>query len=291
MFAPDEPGDRWATDTKPKPSGYGAANNYWNDNESATTGRDREQDMAKYFTVRPYGVSSSKGTGPNYSCTTNPITPLTDVTVPDGLTAIKGAIDAMAPDGGTSVPSGLAWGWRAVSSGEPFTGGRPDGQKGNDKVVIVLTDGANTYYTPDSLGYSDPAGNKSIYSAYGYIQPGYGGASTPRLFLGTDSNVGQFDYSNSNYTTAMNQHMAALCANAKAAGVMVMTVALDLDETKTADQAQIAALRACSSDSRFRTDPNDPTKPVKLFWNATGATLSEDFREIGNELSNLRIVG
>ncbi len=291
MFAPDEPGDRWATDTKPNPSSYGAINNYWNDNESATTGLSREQGMAKYYVVRPYGVSSSKGTGPNYSCSTGPITPLTDVTVPEGLTTVKNAIDAMQPNGGTSVPSGLAWGWRAVSSAEPFTEGRPDGQKGNDKIVIVLTDGANTYYTPGSLGYSDPAGNKSIYSAYGYANPGYNGTSTPRLFLGTDSNVGQFDYSNGNYTTAMNEHMAALCANARKAGIMVMTVALDLDETKTADQAQIAGLRACASDSRFRTDPNDPSKPAKLFWNATGATLSEDFREIANELSNLRIVG
>jgi Flp pilus assembly protein TadG len=291
MFAPDEPGDRWATETKPGPSGYGAANNYWNDDEAATTGLSREQDMAKYYVVRPYGAKTSRGTGPNYSCTTSPITPLTDVTVPDGLTTIKDAIDAMQPNGGTSVPSGLAWGWRAISSGEPFTEGRPDGQKGNDKVVVVLTDGANTYYTPGSLGYSDPAGNKSIYSAYGYVNPGYNGTSTPRLFLGTDSNVGQFDYSNDNYTTAMNEHMAALCANAKKAGIMVMTVALDLDETKTADQAQIAGLRACASDSRFRADPSDPSKPAKLFWNATGATLSEDFREIANELSNLRIVG
>ena len=58
----------------------------------ADTPRDREQDMAKYFVVRPYGVTSSKGTGPNYSCTTNPVTPLTDVTVPDGLKAVKDAI-------------------------------------------------------------------------------------------------------------------------------------------------------------------------------------------------------
>ncbi len=291
MFAPDEPGDRWATDTKPNPSNYGAANNWWNDDENASSNLAREQNMAKYFVVRPYGATASKGTGPNYSCTTNPITPLTDVTVPEGKQAIKDAIDAMAANGGTSVPAGLAWGWRAVSSGAPFTQGRPDGQKGNDKVVIVLTDGANTYYTPGSLGYSDPAGNKAIYSSYGYLSPGYDGTSTPRLFMGTDSSVGQFDYSNSNYTTAMNEHMATLCSNAKAAGVMVMTVALDLDETKTSDQAQLAALKSCSSDSRFRMDPDDPSKPAKLFWNATGADLAEKFKEIADELSNLRIVG
>ena len=51
----------------------------------------------------------------------------------------------MAPTGNTNVPEGMAWGWRTVSSNEPFTEGRPNSEKGNDKVVIVLTDGANTY--------------------------------------------------------------------------------------------------------------------------------------------------
>ena len=43
-------------------------------------------------------------------------------------------------------------------------------------------------------------------------------------------------------------------------------------------------------DATART-PSDPSKPAKLYWNATGATLSQDFKEIGDELSNLRIVG
>ena len=51
----------------------------------------------------------------------------------------------MAANGNTDVPEGMAWGWRTVSSSEPFTEGRPESEKGNDKVVIVLTDGANTY--------------------------------------------------------------------------------------------------------------------------------------------------
>ncbi|RVA20550.1 hypothetical protein EN933_40940, partial [Mesorhizobium sp. M7A.F.Ca.US.001.01.1.1] len=60
---------------------------------------------------------------------------------------------------------------------------------------------------------------------------------------------------------------------------------------KPADQQAIEALKSCSSNSRFRKDPTDASKPAKLFWNATGASLSNDFKEIGNELSNLRIVG
>ena len=291
MFAPDEPGDRWATDADSTPDNLSAANNWWNDGTESASGSTRQRSMGKYYDVRPYGASSPQGSGPNYSCTTNPITPLTDVSQDEGLTQIKAAIDAMAPNGATNVPEGMAWGWRTISSGEPFTQGRPETERGNDKVVIVLTDGANTYYTPSSLGYSDPAGNKSTYSAYGYPAPGYDGTGEARLFGGTSGAIGRYDYTNANYTKALNEHVAALCANVKAGNVLVMTIALDLDAGNAEEAAQIAALKACASDSRFRKDPSDPTKAAKLFWNATGATLSNDFKEIGNELSNLRIVG
>jgi hypothetical protein len=181
----------------------------------------------------------------------------------------------------------MAWGWRTLSSSPPFTEGRPETERGNDKVVIVLTDGENTY----SALSNDPAGNKSTYAAYGYTGLGYNGTSVTRLFGGTSSAIGQFNYSSSNYTAALNEQMATLCSNANAANIMVMTVALDMSTTDAGDMQAMNALKACSSDSRFRNDPTDPTKPAKLFWNATGATLSDDFKEIANELSNLRIVG
>ncbi len=291
MFAPDEAGDRWATETDSSPDNYSAPNNWWNDGTEASSAATRQKSMGKYFDVRPYGASSPQGTGPNYSCTTNPIAPLTDVSTADGLAAIKDAIEAMAPNGGTNVPEGLAWGWRTVSGGEPFTEGRSETEKGNDKIVILLTDGANTYYTPGSLGYSDQAGNKSIYSSYGYTGQAYGTGSETRLFMGTSSAIGDFDFTNANYTAALNEQLQTLCGNAKSAGVLVMTVALDLNAANATENAQIDGLRACSSASRFRKDPSDPTKPAKLFWNATGANLAEKFREIADELSNLRIVG
>ncbi len=289
MFAPDEPGDRWATAADDSPDGFSATNNWWNDGTEDSSGQTRLRNMAKYLEVRPYGASSSQGTGPNYGCTTNPITPLTDVGTEEGLAAITAAIDAMAPNGGTNVPEGMAWGWRTVSSGAPFTEGRPDAEKGNDKVVIVLTDGENTYYTPGSLGYSDPAGSKSIYSSYGYLAPGYNGTGTGRLFMGTSSAVGQLDYSNSNYTAALNEQMSSLCDNAKAGRILVMTVSLDLSTSNTSENKAIEALKKCSSDSRFRKNANGT--PAKLFWNATGSNLADKFKEIADELSNLRIVG
>lgn len=284
MFAPDE------TDNTDSSSRSGYSN--WRADISTGTDAARQRYMPKYFNpgtaVTPaYGMNA----GPNTSCSTTPITPLTDVSTAAGATSLKAAIDAMSANGATNVPEGMAWGWRTLSSTAPFTEGRPESERGNDKILIVLTDGANTYYTPNSLGYNDLAGAKSTYSALGYVKPYSTTYSYGRMFLGTSSNVSKTDYSNANYTKAINEHFALLCDNAKAAGVIVMTIALDLDSKNTAEAAQMTALKTCASDSRFRKDPSNPAKPAKLFWNSTGATLSDDFKAIGNELSNLRIVG
>jgi len=293
MFAPDEPGNKWTLiDNKVKT--YGAYDSWWDDNSTSTSTStssmlSRQKRIAKYFKTAPEGFSSiAADTGPNLSCTTKAITPLTDVSTTAGKDAVKGAIDAMAANGATNVPEGMAWGWRVVSHGAPFTEGRAETEKGNDKVVIVLTDGANTYYTPESLGASDPAGNKSTYSAYGYTGVAYNGTTTTRMFMNTSTAVSKTDYSNGNYTKALNEQFTALCANAKTAGLIVMTVALDLSTSNTTEKAQIDSLKACSSDSRFRKAADGT--PEKLFWNTTGGNLSDTFKAIADELSNLRIV-
>ena len=286
MFAPDEPGDRWDVDGQTR-NNYSASNNWWNDGTESNSGSTRQRNMRKYFDVRPYGATTSQGAGPNYSCTTTPITPLTDVTTEEGLATIKAAIDKMASNGNTNVPEGTAWGWRTISSNAPFTGGRLESEKGNDKVIIVLTDGANTYARPSN----DPASNKSTYAAYGYTGQGHNGTGTTRLFMGTSSAIGKFDHSSSNYSNALNEQMETLCDNAKAANVLMLTVSLDLSDSDTDEKAAMAALKNCASDSRFRKDPTDPSKPAKLYFNATSSNLAEKFKEIADELSNLRIVG
>jgi Flp pilus assembly protein TadG len=293
MFAPDETD---LTDRNLRP----ANNNWWNDHRTGNGNSDlRQRGLEKYYQSAPKDAMGIDE-GPNASCTTKPVTPLTDVTKATGRTKIKDAIDAMVSNGATNVPEGMAWGWRMLSSTTPFTEGRPEIERGNDKVVIVLTDGANTYYTPQSVvarnysganwlfGGNDLAPNRSIYSAYGYAY--MEGVTTPRIFAGTSSKVKTSDYSNSNYTKAMNEHFEALCDNAKSAKIIVMTVALDLDEKKTVEKEQIEALKKCSSDSRYRKDPFDQSKAAKLFWNTTGGELEKTFKEIADELSNLRII-
>ena len=298
MFAPDEVGNVWTKQPNSTTvKTFNSFSSWWDDNSTSTstTTSDqlkRQKSMPKYFIEAPQGKVSAAAQyddGPNVSCTTKPITPLTDVTKTTGLSAIKTAINAMAPNGGTNVPEGIAWGWRTVSGGEPFSEGRPDHEKGNDKVVIVLTDGENTYYTPSSLGGTDNAGLKSIYSAYGYTGVTQPGGTTTRLYMDTSSSVSKTTYTNENYSKAMNERMAAICTNAKNAGVIVMTVALDLSTTDTQQKAQIEGLKSCASESRYRKD--DTGKAAKLFWNSTGGDLSKTFKEIADELSNLRLIG
>jgi hypothetical protein len=109
--------------------------------------------------------------------------------------------------------------------------------------------------------------------------------------MGTSGAIGNYDYSSSNYTAAMDEHMIKLCDNAKAANVLMMTVSLDLSTENANENKAIEALKKCASDSRFRKDPTDASKPAKLYFNATGSNLSQKFKEIADELSNLRIVG
>ena len=296
MFAPDEAGNLWKDldrDGEDDPiagnGDFDYANSWWADWEYNNTGvLDRQKDARKYFRVKPFGSSSAgSGKGPNFSCTTEPITPLTDVTTTAGKKKIVAAIDAMKHTNNTNVPEGTAWGWRVLSSNEPFTEGRGNTEKGNDKVVIVLTDGANTYGDLDRND-ADGAKNKSTYAAYGYAGQKFATTEpTGRLYKGTDVSKTTFDQPT--YQAALDKHMRAICTNAKNANILVMTVALDLDKDKTDEAKALTELKSCASDSRFRRDEDG--NPKKLFWNATGATLSTVFKEIADELSNLRIVG
>ncbi|WP_235969080.1 pilus assembly protein [Brucella tritici] len=285
MFGPAE---YYNTDSKGNVTST-VLNSWWQDDISLSYS-SRQSDLKKYYLRdsldKIYRGGRSKDGGPNYSCTSLPLTPLTDVSTEQGMKTIQTAIKAMVPAGGTNVPEAMAWGWRTIVQGAPFTEARAATERGNDKVVIVLTDGANTYYKYDGLAGSGPdrAGNLSYYSAHGYTARITKNYTQSRLFQESGVSVSQ---NNNTYTKAMNARFAKLCDNAKSANIIVMTVALDLSATDSAEKAQIDLLRSCSSNSRVRMESG---KPVKLFWNSTGGELSETFRQIGDELSNLRLV-
>ena len=205
-----------------------------------------------------YGTTATKATvanitvggipgGPNFMCTSAPLLPLST----DKAT-IKSAISAMVAQGATGVGEGAAWGWRALSPGEPFTEGRPYNTKNNTKVLILMTDGQNTYY-PNSKFL------KSWYDIYGYVD---------RNHLGTTST------SSSTLTQIMDQRTLQVCNNIKAAGIVIYTVAFQIpsDEAGALD-----LLNSCASDKD------------KYFSPGTEADLLAAFNAIGRDITELRV--
>jgi hypothetical protein len=207
-----------------------------------------------------YGTPTNKATvanitdsgltgGPNFMCTTAPLLPLST----DKAT-IKNAINAMVAKGATSIMEGAMWGWLTLSAGEPFTQGRPYNTKNNQKILILMTDGQNTYYPLSQEGFL-----KSMYDVFGYVARGQ---------LGTTST------SSSTWTTAMDQRTLQACNNIKTAGIIIYTVAFQIP----GDEAgALTLLSNCASDKD------------KYFAPGTNSDLLAAFNAIGQDISELRV--
>lgn len=173
----------------------------------------------------------------NYSgtCPQIPILPLTN-----DKTVILDTIDDMVASGNTSVPIGLIWGWRALSSSEPFTEGADYDEPNTRKVVVVLTDGQNHhgYYTSDIAS--------GIYSAYG--MPAYDHLGTG--WLGDE----------------LDNKLATICTNVKSKGILVYSITFQLNDTATQN-----LMRNCATqDDMYFNSPNGSSLQDAFDQIATG---------------------
>lgn len=253
-FAPDEPGIA----AKAANSGNNYNNSYLND--VLTTGDDRakQESLSKYSNQAARDSAIIKETpnitsGPNYACPT-PVVPLTEDLAKLAGNAdkkIKGEIDNMTfwNGSGTNVSEGLAWGYRILSPGEPFSEGDPFKSKDTSKVVVVFTDGENTVFGGSGTF------NKSDYGAYSHLAKGRMGA--------TDS---------SNALKKLNAATATMCKKLKDQDVIIYTVVLGAD---TAANRELYS--TCASNTAFYF----PTKNV--------TELKAAFQSIANSISPLYI--
>lgn len=194
--------------------------------------------------------------GPNMMCTTDPLTPLTQ-----NKNRVNNAIADMDAGGFTNVQAGIVWGWRTLSEPKPFRQGRPYSAVENDKYIIVLTDGNNTY--PSQWTY-----NYSQYSAWGYEKSG-------RVYEGITSNQSEIG--------AMNIHTATTCENIKSIidgdnepAYKIFTIAYDVPDGSSVKNL----LYNCAS-----TKSNGE----KYYYDVQGNALAAAMRAIGNEISDLRL--
>jgi hypothetical protein len=211
-----------------------------------------------------YGTPANKATvanvsvggipaGPNFMCTTPPLQPLTT-----DKNLVLAKINQMQAQGATNILSGAAWGWRLLSEGEPFTEGRPYDATDNTKFLILMTDGANTYYPQSSRDIL-----KSWYGAFGYVAAGHLGTTS------TNSNT---------LADQMNVRTIQACANMKAAGVVIFTVGFDLAGEGPAAQARaLEVINQCASDADKVYTPN------------SNGDLMNAFTAIGDAITSLRV--
>jgi hypothetical protein len=292
MFAPDEP-DNWTCSTSNcsysgsssstrryngAPSGNRSYNNYLPDFPSSQCGSSSNSNWTcqsgngncggsgvgkseedAYARTCKYGTAGNKVTpvsitvggipgGPNFMCTTTALTSLT--TDED---AVKNSIADMIALGATNIQAGLMWGWRVLSPTTPFTEGSDYTVNDNQKILIFMTDGENTYYPNSKM-------LKSWYGAWGFIAKNHLGTTS------TDQDLEQ---------TKMDERTAIACQNVKDAGITVYTVAFT--GSGGINEATQAMLVACATD------------PSMAYVAADQSALLAAFSAIGDEITLLRI--
>lgn len=168
--------------------------------------------------------------GPNKACP-DPILPLTNsksdvLNKIDGLTHWNGS--------GTNSAEGVAWGWRVLSPGEPFSEGKPYGKI--KKVMVLMTDGINNVDP-------DPDWTLSHMSAYGMLHMG---RIQPATYAGFK------DYA--------DQRMLQTCSNAKATGIEIYTVAFNVS-----DSATLSLLSSCATKPPYAFTASTADELVQAF--------------------------
>ena len=127
---------------------------------------------------------------------------------------LKTKINGMWTTDNTYLPSGLIWGQRVLSPGEPFDNTTPAGETEKRKVMIILTDGNNT------TEIRQDADSEAAWEAPPYIAA----------------------VDNDEVAYEANAATVRMCQNAKSEGIEIFTIAFQVTDETTKD-----LLRNCAS--------------------------------------------
>lgn len=246
-LAPDEPDGGY----------YG--NDYIDDDDGVCRSKagnttESQWRACKYKSPKVRSTSSSRG--PNSICSARPLLRLTNQSW-----TIKTLVNALGANGSTNIHEGLAWGWRTLSPLGPFGDGKPYGEQFNNKIIVLMTDGMNTW---SRNGYASL--NGSDYSAYGYFTN-----AASRLPPGFRN-----PYSSSDARDAIDQLTRETCANARAAGVKIYTIGFSVPRDPI-DSQGLELLRDCAG------------APERSFVATDGDALVRIFQEIAVGIGQLRL--
>jgi Flp pilus assembly protein TadG len=237
-FAPDGPTTSYVNDYLSDASTPGS------------TAAEKQRYWPKYIGATVPALPGNPPPGPNYNCPASPILPLTNV-----KGTITSAIDGMLSSSTTVIPEGIAWGWRVLSPGEPFTQGAPYSDPDTIRFLILLTDGENNVSGGTNLH------NKSAFSAFGFAASGH---------------LGKTDGSETRQV--LDAKTAALCTNVKAQGIYVYTIAFQVTDGATRTMLENCATPAgqCPGNQCYYDSPSV-------------ATLETAFTNIALGINQLRV--
>jgi Flp pilus assembly protein TadG len=193
------------------------------------------------------GVSKLNGLpkGPGNGCDVQPLTPLTN-----DYKGIKDKVNALKAAGTTNIKEGVAWGHRLLSPDAPFSDSGAGKTANLERIMIVLTDGANVFgNAPNDLG--------SRYSSDGYL---------------VDGRIGIESGGASATNALMNARTLAACTAAKQAGIEIYTIRLEEPDVATGTM-----LKECASAEDHYFDVPNRTQ------------LDEAFAKIRNRIVRIRI--
>jgi Flp pilus assembly protein TadG len=214
--------------------------------------------------------------GPNLGCPSLPILPETA-----SKTTVLATINKMVPvyRGGTIISLGLQAGWWTISQNWRGYWGDPNMPLNNNtpymkKVIVLMTDGNNEWYdwncgvpgqTPPATGCpwttTPPTGiaqwsadGDADFTAYGRLKSNTRGLPT------------------NNATTTLNNLMSTMCTTIKNQGIIIYTILFN-----NTNSATVSLFQSCAS------------SPSNYFNSPNTAALQTAFRQIGSDLSTLRI--
>ena len=269
FFAPDEPDDNVVnTTTSSNSSKYRdikvssntsyPIDNNWLPDITAPTGTlatawaTRSTYVAKYAASAKNNVYSGAKTGtdygPNSGCGLTSLLRLTNVRT--DASTVTNKLGQMVASGNTNVAMGLMWGWHTLTPSAPFSDGVAYSTPHVSKVIVLLTDGDNTNDV-----YNNP--NNSIYTGYGYIGQG-------RLL--NASNVALTASSTAaDRLAAIDSREAKVCANAKAAGVLIYAIGVGVSSHSK------GILQTCASQANMYYDVTDASQLTSVFNTIAGS--------------------
>ena len=264
MFAPDEPGDgsgdRVTFTASSTGTRYYSYNSYLDDSTSVgacktdpSTFALAENRACKYVGSQgaTYTTSTDVGipNGPNFGCTSKPLQRLTTST-----STLKTLINNLSASGATNTHEGFMWGWRTLSPTSVFADGASYSSKTTSKVIILMTDGANSWTDNPNSNY-----NQTLYFSMGYFLNANGTTPNDRLPSG---------YRNLTTATAarnaLDQLTLEACQNAQSAGISIYTIGFSVNSDPI-DTQGTNLLASCASSPSQAFIANDSTSLINAF--------------------------